>query len=103
MSGAGRRAWTHVARAYTKYILQQIAKLCKLLPLTLGIAGRLIRDLGLVSRVDKLTSRRGTHSAKPDDWTEAVSLLEQELDDHTRRYDALMMRRAHHLLATAPQ
>jgi hypothetical protein len=61
----------------------QIANLCKLLPLTLGIAGRLIRDLGLVSRVDKLTSRRGTHSAKPDDWTGAVSLLEQELDDHT--------------------
>jgi hypothetical protein len=46
---------------------RDVARLCKLLPLTLGIAGRLVRDLAL-----------------EDDWSEAVTLIQNELASEAR-------------------
>ena len=47
-----------------------IAELCKRLPLTIGVAGKLIRQLG-----------HGSSMSEASDWTDVVALLEEELND----------------------
>ena len=48
----------------------QVAELCKRLPLTIGIAGKLIRQLA-----------HGTHMPDSNDWADVVDLLQAELND----------------------
>lgn len=48
----------------------QIAKLCKRLPLTIGVAGKLIRQLS-----------HGSNMLEASDWADVVTMLEEELND----------------------
>jgi hypothetical protein len=48
----------------------QIAELCKRLPLTIGVAGKLIRQLA-----------NGSEMSESSEWTEVVALLEDEMND----------------------
>ena len=47
-----------------------VAELCKRLPLTIGVAGKLIRQLA-----------QGSSMSEASDWMDVVTLLEEELDD----------------------
>ena len=47
-----------------------VAELCKRLPLTIGVAGKLIRQLA-----------QGSSMSEASDWTDVVSLLEDEMND----------------------
>merc|ERR1712195_147359 len=47
-----------------------IAELCKRLPLTIGVAGKLIRQLS-----------QGSEMSEASEWTEIVALLEDEMND----------------------
>lgn len=48
----------------------QVAELCKRLPLTIGVAGKLIRQLA-----------HGSEMSEASEWTEVVALLEDEMTD----------------------
>ena len=50
--------------------VEHIAELCKRLPLTIGVAGKLIRQLA-----------HGSTMSEAGDWTDVVALLEEELND----------------------
>jgi hypothetical protein len=69
ISTAGMDIETLHARAE----VAQIAELCKRLPLTIGVAGKLIRQLA-----------HGSTMSEASDWADVVTLLEDELSDSDR-------------------
>ena len=63
-------AGVDVGRLESRSEVAHVVELCKRLPLTIGVAGKLIRQLA-----------HGSDMLETSDWTDVVTLLEEELND----------------------